>query len=337
MNELASSALASVLSAGLLCSLQDAGRPGLRRLGIAAGGAADLHAYQLTCRLLSAAPGCAALEIWQSGLHIEFHRPARIAAYGADAEIDCNGQRLALARPVELPAGTRMRVRRLSRGSLFYLCVDGGWRADFLMGSAATDLRAGFGGLHGRALREGDQLFLAHPPRREVNSRDISSAPAWWLAPPPSIRRGSLPIRFLAAAQMAAQIEPFTAQSWRVGADSNRQGLRLQGTALAAPAHGSLLSRAVLPGTLQLPPNGLPIVLGVDAQTIGGYPVMGQVIQADLGLMAQCRPSSELRFQPVSLEQAVMAYRAQQAERARTELAIEQALVHWRDAAHRVA
>ena len=137
-------------------------------------------------------------------------------------------------------------------------------------------------------------------------------------------------LRILPAPGHSHQVADLVNQSWQVASDSNRQGLRLQSGQLRAPDAGTLLSRAVLPGSIQLPASGLPIVLGVDAQTIGGYPVLGQVIAADLDLIAQARPLSELSFQAVDEQQALEAWRRRQAELARAEMAIEQHLLAWR-------
>lgn len=325
-------ALVTVVHAGLLSCLQDFGRPGFRHLGVSAGGAADRASLQLTRRLLgNGAVEGAALEIWQSGLHLQFHSAARIALFGADADIDCDGSPLPLGCPIELPAKAQLKIRRVSTGNLLYLCVDGGWQAEQRLGSMATDLRAGFGGYQGRPLTKADRLHLACPPSQPLpEALRIARYPAWRLAPPATLASPGTVLRILPAPGHSHQVADLVNQSWQVASDSNRQGLRLQSGQLRAPDAGTLLSRAVLPGSIQLPASGLPIVLGVDAQTIGGYPVLGQVIAADLDLIAQARPLSELRFQAVDEQQALEAWRRRQAELARAEMAIEQHLLAWR-------
>lgn len=325
MTSLDDNAIATVLQAGLLTCLQDLGRTGFRHLGVGAAGAADRGAYRLACRLMGETNSDhAAIEVWQAGLQLELHAPVRIAAFGAEAEIDCQGALLPLGRPVELPAGCVLSVRRVSRGTVFYLAIDGGWQCQRRLGSLSTDLRAHFGGYQGRALATGDQLLLAQPPSRPI-PQDLQTpqCPPWYLASPSSVLEADRPIRFIADQQHEALAAELGSKVWKVRSDSNRQGLRLDGEAVKAVGTGGLLSRAVMPGTIQLPSNGLPIVLGADAQTVGGYAVLGQVIDADLDRLAQSRPNALLRFSAVNANEAIDAYRERRADFARTELAIE--------------
>ena len=338
-------ALATVISPGLLSCSQDLGRPGFRHIGVSPAGAADLGSYELASLLVGQKPPfAAALEIWQSGLHLEFHSAGRIAIFGGEAEIDCNGYALRCGRPLDLPAGSQLRVIRMSAGNVLYLSVCGGWQAAPCMGSLSTDLRAGFGGFDGRPLRQGDRLLRAGQPAAEPIERAASSPrqPSWWVGPVsvPGDRQRVL-LRFVPEANDDQYSQGLIERSWRLGSDSNRQGFRLHGPALASAEvqaadrpsvgtkAGNLLSRAVLPGTIQLPPGGRPIVLGVDAQTIGGYPVIGHVIQADLDLLSQCPPNSMIHFSAVSAEQARRAFEQRRAELARAQLRIEQALQTW--------
>ena len=345
MTRLTENLLATVINPGLLSCAQDLGRPGFRHIGVGPAGAADRGSYQLASLLVGQKPPfSAALEIWQAGLHLEFHSAARIAVFGGEAEIDCNGHALRCGRPLDLPAGSQLRVIRMTAGNLLYLSVHGGWQVAPCMGSLATDLRAGFGGFGGRPLAQGDSLLRAVQPAAEPIYRAPSAPrqPRWWVGPVsvPSDRQRVL-LRFVPEANDDQFGQGLIVRSWRLGSDSNRQGSRLHGPALeraeailadrqsVESRQGNLLSRAVLPGTIQLPPGGRPIVLGVDAQTIGGYPVVGHVIQADLDLLSQCPPNSMIHFSAVSVDQARRAFEQRRAELARAQLRIEQATQAW--------
>ena len=193
-----------------------------------------------------------------------------------------------------------------------YLCVDGGIDVPLVLGARATDLKAGYGGHHGRALQAGDRLPQGTPgrplPRLGVQQRP-------WQ---PLLRAipGTEYHEFDAASRQA-----FWQQPWTVSPHSNRMGYRLQGAALQRNHGAELLSHAVLPGVVQVPPSGQPIVLLADAQTTGGYPRIASVIDADLWLLAQARPGSRLQFVECDLATARAAREHWQRDWRRFELA----------------
>ena len=178
MTRLTENLLATVINPGLLSCAQDLGRPGFRHIGVGPAGAADRGSYQLASLLVGQKPPfSAALEIWQAGLHLEFHSAARIAVFGGEAEIDCNGHALRCGRPLDLPAGSQLRVIRMTAGNLLYLSVHGGWQVAPCMGSLATDLRAGFG-LRGEILRQLRRGPCSQPPNRSIERRARRASPA---------------------------------------------------------------------------------------------------------------------------------------------------------------
>ena len=293
-----------VLSPGLQTTVQDRGREGWRHLGVAHAGALDVDAMRLANRLAGNHPDAAVLELTLRGPTLRFDTPARIALIGAQAMARFEGERVPVGRPVHLPAGT-LEIGSLRGGARAWLAIGGGIDTAPVLGSRSTDLRGGFGGLDGRALRAGDVVPLGPGIVPEV---DALNAPAWWIDPAHDTH---LPIRYCPGTHPAASA--LARRGWTVSASSNRQGLRLQGDALPLPG-GDGVSEPVAPGTIQLPADGCPIVLLADAQTVGGYAKLGHVIAADLPRLAQCVPGQPLHFAPVD---AATAHRLACAARAR--------------------
>lgn len=292
---------AEILAPGFATLPQDGGRHGLRRLGIATAGALDPWAFALANLLAGNPRGAPALELTLAGPTLRFHAAARIALCGARIDAEADGHPLPGGRPLELPAGTTLRLGRCRDGARSYLAVHGGFALRAVLGSAGTDLRGGFGGLGGRPLRRGDRLGFA-----AAAGIDALRVPSWWVDPASDDRPpGADPVvRMLPGSDATAPASALFAQGWQVAPDSDRQGLRLRGAALVAADRGERVSEPVVPGTVQLPPDGQPIVLLADAQTHGGYPRIGHAIRADWPLLAQLRPGDRLRFRPCSRDEA---------------------------------
>lgn len=328
-----SAAVWRVLAPGALSTVQDQGREGWRHLGVARAGALDPAMAALANRLVGNPAGAAVLELTLSGPTLALPRPARIALCGATVEArfaptDASGDEFGRefgdthdavfavpsARPVDLPAGT-LRLGALRGGLRAWLAVAGGFDLPPVLGSRSTDLRGGFGGLAGRALRSGDLLPLGEAPAIEV---DAPRAPGWWLAPEAELAADA-PIRYVPAEQAGTAL---TEGEWRIDPRSDRQGLRLEGAPLPV-AGAERISAPVAPGTIQLPPDGRPIVLLADAQTVGGYPRLGHVAAADLPRLAQRRAGDTLRFAAIDAAASEALRRARRDAFARAALALE--------------
>ncbi len=299
MNARQNLATIEVLRTGTLCSVQDLGRHGLRHLGISQCGAMDPLALQQANLLLGNAPGAAGLELSLGPVQLQFSQATRIALTGVDfaARLQTpEGDDLAVLSgyPLQLPAGAVLSLTRPAiPGAHGYLAVAGGIDVPMVLGSRSTDLKAGFGGHAGRALQAGDVLPVGPAPvavgtsRRGV--RGVAPTHVLRALPGPDYER------FTPAAHTGFWLQP-----WRINAQSNRMGLRLNGSPLTLHGAVNLLSAGVLPGDVQVPPDGLPIVLGVDCQTTGGYPRIASVIQADLWQLAHLSPLTSVYFQPVT-------------------------------------
>ncbi len=310
-----------VLTAGLSTSVQDAGRPGWAALGVSSGGAADAYSLQIANLLVGNAAGAAALEISLTGPHLRFNCAARIAITGARIDAECDGQPLPGWHWIDLPAAATLRLGGCRNGARSYLAVRGGVALPPVLGSRATDLRGAFGGFEGRTLRPGDRLPVAPQP---VVSGDGLRVGRTWLNPLPDLdfSRTSM-LRVLAGHDALIAGTSLHGHTWQVTAQSNRQGIRLQGAQLRPDNPAERISEPVTPGTIQLPPSGQPIILGVDAQTVGGYPRIGHVIRADWPRLAQLLPGDALALQPVDQAQALRAWREQRARLVRMALALE--------------
>lgn len=307
----------TVLRAGLLDSVQDLGRRGFRHLGVGLAGAVDRFSLQVANRLVGNSPGAAALEFTLAGPRLRLSRSARVALCGADIEARADGIPLPAWRPVVLAAQCELDFGACRRGARAYLAIDGGIDTPAILGSRSTDLRAGLGGLDGRALQRGDTLPLGASPHPLPGPGES----AWWVDPLPDLDLSRTAVaRFV---PLHAAADALLRQAWTLSATSNRQGLRLQGAPLSIEQAGSSLSEAVAPGVLQLPPDGQPIVLLCEAQTVGGYPRLGFVAEADLPRLAQLRPGEALHFEPATRERSLALLREQRAGQARMALAID--------------
>jgi biotin-dependent carboxylase-like uncharacterized protein len=314
-----------VVRAGMLSSVQDAGRTGLRHLGVARAGALDDLALEVGNRLVGNAPQAAAIELTLGPAVFRFTQATRIALTGAQFNATLDGAPVYAWWSVPVRAGQELVLQGPTRGMRGYLCVRGGVDVLPVLGSRSTDLAAGFGGLGGRKLRDGDRLPLGAHALPQSRATSIE-APAFGVKPPQwcrfaevahePVRRGkhaagaerAVAIRVLRGPEYdtfdEASRTAFWSDEWCVTPNSNRMGYRLAGSTLTREREGEMLSHAVLPGTIQVPGNGQPIVLMGDAHTTGGYPRIGVVIAADIWRLAQIRLGGAVRFVRSTREEA---------------------------------
>lgn len=281
----------TVIRAGMLTTVQDLGRHGYRADGVPLGGAVDAFALRLVNLLVGNAEAAAGLEFTLVGPELEFSAATTIAVGGGDFGGPPQWQ------PVRVRAGERVKFGPARSGCRGYLALAAGIDVPAVLGSRGTYLRGKLGGLDGRALRDGDVLRAADIAREVVGRWHIDERilPAYTAAPTVRVVRG-------------AQADEFdgtlTDGGFKVTAKSDRMGVRLAGPAVGRSGAAELVSAAVVPGTVQVPPDGQPIVLLADAQTIGGYPQIAHVASVDLPLVAQLRPGDTVRFSEVTLAEA---------------------------------
>jgi len=297
-----------VLRPGLLTTVQDAGRPGHAALGIGRAGAMDGPAWQLANALVGNVGNEATLEITLRGPILRFDRAVLVALTGAPIEARSGEFRVPPWTAVHLPAGSVLELRGMRAGCRSYLAVRGGFSLPAVLGSRSEDLHARLGPLGGRALIAGDVLPLGDSPHGTL-ATDCPRARSWGLDPQPWFDFAMRPISLLPGSHASHLTDTARERLYSpglcLGAASNRTGARLDAVTLELRAPLELVSEAVLPGTVQLPPSGRPIVLLAEAPVTGGYPRIGQVAAVDLPRLAQRRPGDPVRFAPITLDEAL--------------------------------
>lgn len=300
-----------VLEAGTFTSVQDLGRPGWAAQGVPPGGAADPFALRVLNTLLGNPESAPGLECTLRGPVLRGTDETVLAVGGAAVA------GWPALRRVVVPAGQVIDLSALSGGARAYVAFAGGLAVPPILGSAAALPRSGWPGLAGRALQAGDRLVRGVPM---VDPGRMHSARAWSASPvllPAGLAAGALrSVRALLGPQAEwfgeERCEAFFATEFQVSTRSDRMGVRLEGVPVRLAAPRELISEAVAFGSVQVPPDGQPIVLIADRPTLGGYPKIAQVITADRGTVAQARPGDRLRFVRVSLAEAHAALRRQE-------------------------
>lgn len=291
-----------IVKPGILDVIMDPGRPGFRSQGVPEGGAADAPALIHANRLVGNADQAAGLELTLRGPELSFPQGAVIALSGADMEARLNGAMLRPGVRQVLGPGSRLEFGTARQGARAYLAVAGGIEVSPVLGSRSTFMPGGWGGWQGRALKAGDRLPVGKNP---------GEAGEWLRMPELPIEHEPL-LRIVPGPQLAGfsdqALMAFLHFEYIVHADSNRIGIRLQGPALTYRG-GEIASQAVLPGAIQVPPSGQPIVLGWDGPVTGGYPVIAGVISADLPRLAQLKPGDRLAFRMIDIEEARSAWK----------------------------
>lgn len=306
-----------VLKAGALTQLQDLGRYGYQRYGVPVNGVMDEWSHRVANILVGNAEAEATLECTLTGPALQFTRDRLVAVCGADMQASVDDMRVPLGRPILVHAGAILRFGECRRGARAYLAVRGGFGVVPVMGSASTFARGGFGGFQGRALIKGDRL-----PLRDSDAGYPGATRLLVQCGTPfvSAAQFDLPVSDSSMDAVRAVMGPqwqafteearkaLTGESFEVSTQSDRMGYRLRGPVLKLSQPLEMISEAVAFGTVQVPPDGNPIILMADRQSAGGYPKIAYVASVDLPMLAQAMPGATLRFALVALEQAQSLY-----------------------------
>lgn len=302
-----------VLQPGLQTTVQDLGRHGYQKQGIPVSGALDLEALAAANAVVGNARGTAALEMALTGPTLEVAADSvRVAVAGGSADlqilaIGSQPRQIPPLQSVRLVRGDRLRIAAVTGSAVAYLAIEGGIDVPPFLGSRSTYVRGGYGGFEGRALCDGDQLPLA---RATAVERDEMTIDGLDLMPQTHVRLvlGPQHDDFTPEA-----ITSLTTQTYVVTREADRMGLRLDGPKLDHTKGHNIVSDGIGPGAIQVPGNGLPIILLSDRQTAGGYPKIASVISADLPGLGRVLPGARLSFEIVSIETAESAARAHEA------------------------
>jgi antagonist of KipI len=306
----------AILHPGTLATVQDLGRTNWRAEGIPLCGAADTVGHRIANFLTGNTAGAATIELAGGKFSAWIEEGGRLALSGAGGQLRLDGFDIAQGRSVFAPSGTLLEVLPAPGGSFSYLATTGGWDVPVILDSRSTCLPAGFGGLKGRMLQKGDMLSAAtgssgNALTSQATEPSDENESGKWAVDTSSFRPfqtagstntlirvlpGPESERFEAAYRQAFFEMPFT-----VSLQKDRMGVRLRPAGTLLPyANGDMLSTAVMPGTIQVPPDGNPVALLADAQTTGGYPRIAQVIAVDIPVLAQAPPGQTILFQTVT-------------------------------------
>ena len=288
-------------------SLQDGGRVGYQRYGVASSGAMDRLALAAANALVGNPAGAAAIEFTLLGGRFTAEGgPVRVAVAGAPSGLALDGQAVPSSATLTVQPGQVLAVGAMRAGVYAYLAVAGGFDLPPQLGSLSLHQRAALGGFHGRTLQAGDRLPLRPAP----------DGPALTLPPVPL--PGDQAIRAVLGPQddlfTARGIETFRTAAFRVSQQADRMGYRLAGPAIEHAAGYNIVSDGIVWGSVQVPGSGEPICMMADRQTTGGYPKIATVASADLRVLAQRRPGDPVRFEAVGIEAAQRLARERAAE-----------------------
>jgi len=307
-----------VLHPGRLSSIQDLGRNGYAHLGVPTAGAADGFSLRVANRLVGNPDTHAAFEMTAEGPALRFGEDICLALAGGRLDAQLDGEPVPMYQTLMVKAGSELRCGRVMDGWRSYLAVAGGIDAAPVLGSCSRDTLSGLGPEPletGVSLKSGvvsamaAGFYLRTPPRygQAVSLRILAGPQQDWFAP-----EALLALR---------------GETYRVQAQSDRVGVRLDGVVLGRSRAEELPSMGMVTGAVQVPPSGKPIALLADHGATGGYPVIAVVIAADLPLLAQLAPGGEVRFSDVSREQALAALQEREARLARDVVAADAGLL----------
>lgn len=311
-------AVVDVQAAGLQTTVQDLGRWGHQAEGVPVAGAMDLFSLRLANLLVGNDTRAAALEITLTGPTLQFGDTRRIAVAGAEFVVTLDGVPVQHQSALVARRGSTLRFEARRRGARAYLAVEGGIDVPPVLGSRATHLPSGTGGLDGRALAKGDLLRLGLP----VATPTGKSVPVLARREPAAFERGPASqgrrstgdiahVRVLAGPQHErfadSALSLLVSAPYTIAVEANRMGYRLAGSPLPHSRGADIIPDATPLGSVQVPATGQPVVLMADRQTTGGYAKLATVIAADIPVLAQAAPGDRILFQVCSRATAVRA------------------------------
>ncbi|MGY8660753.1 biotin-dependent carboxyltransferase family protein [Bradyrhizobium sp. UFLA05-109] len=301
-----------ILTSHAFNTIQDHGRRGVRRFGVSTSGAMDPVALEAGNALLGNDGDAASIEVQTFPFRLRFNADVSFALTGADCDARLGQRAVPPWWCMRARAGDVLSISAPKRGARVYVSFEGGVDVPPVLGSRSTHLRAGFGGLEGRALQSGDVVPVGNPQRQSLSRVEFGAEPPEVaIAEPDPAEDRILRVRVVRAGEhdlFSEEVQAtFWSTRWKISAQSDRGGYRLSGAKLTLAAPVEMRSHGVVAGVVQVPPGGEPIIQMSDANTAGGYPKMAAVIQADLWRLGQARSGSFIAFSEVSYQDAVAA------------------------------
>jgi KipI family sensor histidine kinase inhibitor len=289
-----------VLKPGFLTTVQDLGRHGFLRYGVPVSGAMDTFSLTAANLLVGNQPNEACLEITLIGPELRVLAPTQIAVTGGELSPKINGHNTQMWQTLSVHKNDVIAFGKMESGCRAYLAVRGGIAVPHLLGSRSTYIRGGFGGINGRPLEAGDIVATAEtdPMEKELYTpRELV---------PRFTSNVKVHVVLGPQADMFTEngMQTFLTNSYKVTSEADRMGYRLEGPAIEHKEKAEIVSDALLPGAVQVPGNGTPIIIMRDAQTTGGYPKIAAIISADVNALGQARPNSTVEFCSITMKQA---------------------------------
>lgn len=287
-----------IINAGMLSTIQDGGRFGVMKYGFTQSGAMDSKAMATANILVGNEPECAVIETTLLGITAEFTENTFIALSGGDFSAAINGTPIKRNKAYAVNAGDTLAMSYAKSGVRGYLAVSGGFDVPEVMGSRSTNLKSQIGGFYGRKLAAGDIINTFAPVITDATGREL----------PEETYENSITLRAVLGPQdymfTDEDIKTFFSCEYKITQQADRMGIRLDGVPLKGKGSMDIVSDGIVFGSVQVPKNGMPIILAADRQTTGGYAKIATVISADRHLIAQARPGGTIKFAQVSVKEA---------------------------------
>jgi len=304
-----------VLSPGFLTTVQDKGRFGYRSIGMPVAGALDQYSYRVANLLVGNDQDAACLEITFLGPTLRALDSAVIALTGGAFQATLNEQPLPQWQAVEVKENDIITISEAKVGARGYLAVAGGFDVPMVMGSRSTYIRGKIGGFQGRPFQAGDELEVGLP-LREPRHYIGKFIPSEYI--PKYNASGIVTLRVIMGPQencfSQKGLQDFLMSTYTVTSESDRMGCRLGGTSVEhlSKDHAQIISDGIPLGAVQIPGDGMPIIMLADAQTTGGYPKIATVCTVDLPLVSQCKPGDEVHFLEITRDEAISLLKEQE-------------------------
>ncbi|WP_099159846.1 biotin-dependent carboxyltransferase family protein [Virgibacillus ndiopensis] len=285
----------NVNKAGVYTTFQDMGRYGYQRFGVPVSGAMDTFAFQVANILVGNQRNEGCLEVTLIGPELEVKCPVTVAITGANLQPQVNGEIIPMWQSIHLQPGDILHFGRHQSGVRAYIAIGGAFDCPLMLGSKSTDIKSGFGKL----IEKEDTIYGYPAQKKKRFGLSGQSIPIYDKSIDVAVIEGPHQENFTQKAR-----ESFFNSFFTVDTNSNRMGYRLKAENGSIETIGDVWSDAIPFGSIQIPPNGQPIILMADRQTTGGYPRIGTVVSSDLAKIAQLPPQGKICFHPISIEEA---------------------------------
>lgn len=311
----------SVLNPGLLTTIQDFGRYGYQKYGVIVSGAMDTYAMRLANIVVGNDENEGILEITLIGPSLKLEKGTLFSITGANISPTIKGRKIPMGRPVYLKEDCILNFGPCLSGCRSYLAIAGGFDIPKVMESKSTYLRAEFGGFKGRTLRKGDMLNIGVKSLasdkiikkiEEINQNSEFVSTSWYIRDSIAEFSNSAIVRVFPDRQFNCisdeSISKFFNSKFSIDNKSDRMGYRLNGEKIELKEKLEMISEEVSIGTIQIPPDGNPIILLADRQTAGGYPKIAHLASVDINKVVQLKPNDSVTFKQITLKDAEKLY-----------------------------